>query len=98
MKEGAVGVVSVAAHIAGKKIQEMMAAFISADIDKATTIDQSLQALYEGLFMSTNPVPVKHAMRLLGFPMGPPRLPLVDLTEQEAKELELVLDTYLKIS
>jgi len=96
MKAGAAGVVSVASHIAGRQIQEMMQAVVDEDWATAEQWNQRLMPLFEGLFLTSNPVPVKHAMRLLGFAMGAPRLPLVDLTDEEAQKVEVILDSYLE--
>ena len=96
MKEGACGVVSVASHIAGKEIQEMMAAYVSKNLEAATVLNTKLSPLFEALFLTSNPVPVKAALGLIGFSVGDPRLPLVPLTSAEKTQLEIVLDRYLE--
>ncbi len=95
MKEGAFGVVSVASHIAGKEIKEMIDAETRGDHDRASEINQRLKPLCDALFMTTNPVPVKAALGLIGFSVGEPRLPLVPLTAEEQTRLESVVDTFL---
>ncbi|MEW6540159.1 MAG: 4-hydroxy-tetrahydrodipicolinate synthase [Bacillota bacterium] len=84
---GGKGVVSVAAHLVGKKIQEMINAFTSGNITLAAKLHGSLFPLIKGLFMTTNPVPVKAALAMVGLNVGPPRLPLVEATEQEKEKL-----------
>ncbi|ACA59459.1 4-hydroxy-tetrahydrodipicolinate synthase [Candidatus Desulforudis audaxviator] len=88
---GGKGVVSVAAHLVGGKIQEMINAFTSGNITLAAKLHSSLFPLIKGLFMTTNPVPVKAALGMLGLNVGPPRLPLVEATEQEKEKLRVLL-------
>lgn len=88
---GGKGVVSVAAHLVGKKIQEMINAFTSGNITLAAKLHGGLFPLVRGLFMTTNPVPVKAALAMVGLNVGPPRLPLVEATEQEKEKLRGLL-------
>ncbi len=87
MEIGGVGVVSVAAHIVGKQIKAMINAFSSGDKAKAQKINTELADIFKVLFITTNPIPVKEAMNLLGFNCGQPRLPLVPLNADEKKQL-----------
>lgn len=88
---GGVGVISVASHIAGRKIQEMINAFTRGDVAFATRINAELGPLNRVLFVTTNPIMVKTACNLLGFKVGGMRLPLVDATPGEVKSLQDVL-------
>jgi len=88
---GGKGVVSVAAHIVGSKIQEMINAFTSGNVTMATKINSSLYPVFKILFITTNPVPVKAAMNMLGWKVGAPRLPMVDVNESEREALKKVL-------
>lgn len=80
---GGYGVISVASHVVGKEIKEMMESFVSGDVNKAIQINKKLFPLFKALFVTTNPIPLKEAMRLIGFDIGPPRLPLVRAGEKE---------------
>ena len=80
---GAAGVVSVASHVAGEPIAEMLGLLDKGDLLGARRIHQRLLPLFHGLFVTTNPIPVKAALGLIGQPVGPPRLPLVPPTEGE---------------
>ncbi len=93
MKAGAVGVVSVAAHLVGTEIAEMMALATSGDMAKAAAIDEKLAPIFTALFIAPNPAPLKAALNLIGFDMGIPRLPLVPTTEAETA---LIKDALLK--
>lgn len=92
MMAGAVGVVSVAAHLVGNEINEMMAATVAGDLKKATQINESLAPIFSALFIAPNPTPLKAALNLSGFDTGIPRLPLVAATADEIKIIELALN------
>jgi 4-hydroxy-tetrahydrodipicolinate synthase len=92
MKEGAVGVVSVASHCVGLALHRMIDLAVSGDWDSAFRIDAQLQPLFKALFISTNPAPVKAALRHMGYKVGIPRLPLVDVTSEEWAVLAQALD------
>ncbi|CAK6688164.1 4-hydroxy-tetrahydrodipicolinate synthase [Synechococcus sp. CBW1107] len=74
---GAVGVVSVASHLVGREIQRMISAFLAGELAAALALHERLLPLCRALFASTNPIPVKAALELEGWPVGSPRLPLV---------------------
>ena len=74
---GAVGVVSVASHIAGPQISAMVKAFLAGDLAGALALHEQLLPLCKALFCTTNPIPVKAALELSGWPVGAPRLPLL---------------------
>ena len=87
---GAVGVVSVAAHVAGNEIKDMIKNFMSGNNKVAAKIHLSLMPVFKNLFIESNPIPVKLAMNLLGFNAGICRLPLCppsETTVQIVKEL-----------
>ena len=86
---GAVGVVSVASHVAGPQISAMIRAFLDGDLAQALAVHEQLLPLCKALFASTNPIPVKAALELSGWPVGAPRLPLIpasDLVKQRLSE------------
>ena len=76
---GAVGVVSVASHVAGQRMRSMIEAFLSGRHAEALAQHELLLPLCKALFATTNPIPVKAALELSGWPVGAPRLPLVPL-------------------
>ena len=91
MSLGAKGIVSVSAHVAGTRIKEMVNAFITGNTTMATKIHLELFPLFKGLFITTNPVPVKAALNILGWQVGEPRLPLVQATPEERDAVKAVL-------
>ena len=91
MKVGAVGVISVASHIAGKEIAEMIRAFHAGDVKKAEALHNRLMPLFNVLFITANPTPVKAALAMIGLPVGIPRLPLIEATGDEKAQIGKVL-------
>ncbi len=91
MSLGGVGVISVASHIVGRKLQEMIIAFCRGDLLTANKINSEVAPLIRSLFITTNPIMVKAACNLLGFKAGGLRLPLVEATADEQKVLQEVL-------
>lgn len=94
---GGVGIVSVASHVIGEEMQEMLQAFLTGDNKKAAVIHQQLLPFMRGIFNAPNPGPIKTALQLTGFDVGSVRLPLVPLSEEERLDLQAVLNT-VKVS
>ncbi len=88
---GAEGVVSVASHLVGLQIKEMVSAFFDGNVKKALEIHESLQELFKALFETTNPIPIKAALELLGWDVGSPRLPLVKLNYEKTQKLNDII-------
>jgi len=84
---GAHGVISVASHLVGEKMQEMIQSFLQGQVERAVSLHQELFPLFKALFITTNPVPVKAALDMLGLPAGPPRLPLVEASPGEKEKI-----------
>ena len=78
---GGYGVVSVASHLVGNQISEMMNAAVAGDLATAGTIHRRLMPLVDVLFFESSPSPLKYALNHLGFTVGTPRLPLVEASE-----------------
>lgn len=88
---GGTGIISVASHVAGNEMKEMVNAFLNGDVQKAAAIHQELLPLFRGLFAAPNPVPVKTALQMKGLDVGGVRLPLIPLTEEERTTLSTLL-------
>ncbi len=88
---GCEGIVSVVAHVAGREIQAMINAFLAGRIHEAARLHCDLYPLFKGLFITTNPVPVKAAVNMLGIKVGSVRLPLVEASETEKAAIEKLL-------
>lgn len=88
---GAVGVVSVAAHVVGRRLRTLIDAFRKGDVKTAAAIHLELLPIFHGMFLTTNPIPVKTAVNWLGIDVGPVRPPLSELTEEEKRALRTIL-------
>jgi 4-hydroxy-tetrahydrodipicolinate synthase len=88
---GAVGVVSVAAHLVGGRIKQLCDLIQAGDIPAARKIHEELTPLFNALFITSNPIPVKTALEMVGHPVGPPRLPLVPATVEERERIRKAL-------
>lgn len=91
---GAHGVISVASHLVGKDIKKMISIFKSGRNDEAAKLHNRLFDIFYGIFISTNPVPVKAALNLMGFNAGGVRLPLSEMTEEELGLFKNILGKY----
>jgi 4-hydroxy-tetrahydrodipicolinate synthase len=80
---GGDGIVSVASHIIGNEMQEMIAAFYAGDLNRAASIHRKFLPAMNSLFAQPSPTPVKTALEYKGMDVGGVRLPLVPLTEEE---------------
>jgi 4-hydroxy-tetrahydrodipicolinate synthase len=89
---GATGVVSVAGNLVPGEIKRMIQAYVGGRPDEALRLHRRLWPLFKVLFITTNPVPVKAALRLSGFDCGRVRLPLVDATPKEEEQIRGVLE------
>ncbi len=89
---GATGVVSVASHLVGNQLQQMIQAFSAGEIATATEIHLQLFPLFKALFLTTNPIPVKQALKLQGWEVGSTRLPLCEIDSDVSDKLKVVLD------
>ncbi|RDI47400.1 4-hydroxy-tetrahydrodipicolinate synthase [Falsibacillus pallidus] len=88
---GGTGIVSVASHVAGNEMQEMINAFFNGELKEAALLHQKLLPLMRGLFAAPSPTPVKTALQLKGLDVGSVRLPLIPLTEQERSKVAELL-------
>lgn len=88
---GGDGVISVASHLVGKEMQEMITAYKNGDVKGALDMHQKLMPLFKVLFVTSNPVPVKAALNLVGRKVGGVRSPLVPATEEEKEKISKVL-------
>jgi 4-hydroxy-tetrahydrodipicolinate synthase len=88
---GGTGVVSVASHLVGTQLQQMIQAFEGGQPQKASQIHLHLFPLFKILFCSTNPIPVKAALALKGWDVGPVRPPLHSLSPELETQLKTVL-------
>jgi 4-hydroxy-tetrahydrodipicolinate synthase len=91
MQAGAVGVVSVASHVVGDQLAEMVRALEAGDVAAASSINDRLKPVFDALFCTTSPIPLKAALEMLGLPGGPLRPPLFSATDEERATVEQAL-------
>ena len=89
---GAVGVVSVASHVVGRRLHNMIEAYLAGRNAVALAHHEQLLPLFKALFSTTNPIPVNAALELSGWPVGVPRLPLIPLEPAMRAALSEALD------
>lgn len=94
MALGAHGVVSIASHLIGSAITQMIAAFTCGQVAEASRWHLELFPMFKGLFVTTNPIPVKAALNMIGHDLGGYRLPLTPPTESEQAFLRNLLKRY----
>ena len=87
MKLGGVGVVSTIGNVAPARMKEIVDLCAAGEWEATATANERLMPLMKGLFETSNPILVKEALKLLGFPVGGVRLPLVDATPEQSARL-----------
>ena len=89
---GGAGGICVSSHLVGERMREMYEAAATGDDEQAGAIDSELHDVYETMFFTASPGPVKAALNLLGLEAGGLRLPMVELTEAERSRVSAMLD------
>ena len=89
---GAVGVISVASHLVGPQIRQMIELIETGDIPAARKRHEELSPLFNALFVTSNPIPLKAALEMVGRGCGEPRLPLVPATAEERERVRRALE------
>jgi len=89
---GGTGVVSVASHLVGNQIQQMIQAFVAGKNQEALQIHLQLLPLFKALFTTTNPIPLKAALQIKGWDVGSTRLPLCEPSNDVIQKLKTALE------
>lgn len=89
---GATGVISVMGNIWSQEMRRMIDAYIAGDHTTAVASHLGMLPLMKDLFMTSNPIMVKEALSLLGFPVGGVRLPLIDATPEQSEHIKGVME------
>ena len=85
---GALGGILVASHIVGPQMQQMV-----NEPNRRAAIDSELQPVYDAMGVTTNPIPVKKSLQLLGHEVGGLRLPMVEADAEQTAQIKAVLDS-----
>ncbi len=91
---GGYGVISVASHMVGRQIRQMIESFITGRVSEAAGIHRHLTPLFSDLFIVANPIPLKYVLNHVGFAVGKPRLPLTEPDEKTAARILETLKLY----
>ncbi len=94
MSVGGKGVISVLANILPREVSEIVSSFLNGEFEKSQTLHRSLFSICKAMFIETNPIPVKTAMKLLGRLNGEMRLPLCKMNDENEKQLKKRLEEY----
>lgn len=91
MKLGGSGVISTIGNVAPERMKQIVDLCAARKWDEALDANNALLPLMDGLFETSNPILVKEALKLIGFPVGGVRLPLVPATDEQSKKLESIM-------
>lgn len=91
---GGYGVISVASHLVGKQIHEMIDKCLAGNYQEAAAIHRRLLPLVNAMFITSNPAPLKYSLNKVGFRVGKPRLPLTEPDEKSAAAIDATLKNY----
>lgn len=94
MSIGAKGVISVLSNVAPQETHDICAKFMEGNIEEARNLQFKALDLIDALFCEVNPVPVKHALNLMGWDMGPLRMPLCEMEEKNLARLKAAMEAY----
>ncbi len=94
MSMGGYGVVSVVSHLVGNQIKHMMGLLLEGDIEGAATEHRRLLPIFLGMFVESNPIPVKYAVNRVGIKVGDPRLPMIPPGDMAIGQIEKLLDEF----
>ena len=89
---GGIGGICVHTHVWGRQTKELVRLYRSGDVDGARSLNEEMQPAFDLLKITTNPIPIKAAMNLLGHDLGGYRLPMVEPTEQELDQVRSCLE------
>lgn len=92
MRLGGSGVISTIGNVAPERMKEIVDLCGQGSFDEAEAVNNRLLPLMEGLFKTSNPILVKEALSLIGFPVGGVRLPLVNATPEQSRELRVTME------
>jgi 4-hydroxy-tetrahydrodipicolinate synthase len=89
---GGYGVVSVAAHLVGRQIAELINSFVTGNTTRAAELHHALMPFVDALFVTSSPIPLKYALNTSGMRVGNPRLPLVAIDPKSQAVMDAVLE------
>lgn len=94
MSLGGKGVISVLSNVAPQVAHDIAATALAGDFEASRRLQLEYLELCNAMFMDVNPIPVKQAMRMMGFDAGPLRMPLCDMSDVNTEKLRAVMQKY----
>lgn len=91
---GGIGVISVLSNIVPKYTHEMVYNYFEGNFEKAVDMQLDSIPLIKALFSEVNPIPVKAALNMIGYNVGTPRLPLIEMSEKGKDKLKIALEDF----
>ncbi len=91
---GGLGVISVLSNIIPKDVNKIIREFFDGNINVAKKLQLQAIPLIKALFSETNPIPIKYALSLIGYDVGIPRLPLIEMSQTGKEVLKKELEMY----
>lgn len=88
---GGIGVISVLSNVKPNETHEIVMSYLEGNVEKARSLQLKNLSLIKALFSEVNPIPVKAALNIIGYNVGTPRLPLIEMTEKGKENLKKVL-------
>ncbi len=92
IKKGADGVISVTSNCLPDRMSKMVSCALNGNMEEAESVQEELRPLFDGLFIESNPIPIKYVMGRLGYGSGTPRLPLTPLSDEGRTKLDPILE------
>jgi 4-hydroxy-tetrahydrodipicolinate synthase len=92
LRLGGVGGICVASHLVGRQMREMVTSAAGGDLERTDQLDRTIAPVLEALSITTNPIPLKAALNLLGHDVGGLRLPLVEADERQTATIQAALE------
>lgn len=91
---GGIGVISVLSNISPKYTHEMVYNYFEGNFEKAVDMQLDSIPLIKALFSEVNPIPVKAALNMIGYNVGTPRLPLIEMSKKGKDKLKIALEDF----
>ncbi len=91
---GGVGVISVLSNIAPRETHDIVAKYLAGDVEGSRDLQLRALPLVEKLFCEVNPIPVKAALNMMGWEVGPVRMPLTVMEEEHQRQLKAEMDRF----
>jgi len=91
---GGIGVISVLSNVAPEYTHNIVYDYLSGNTTKATEAQLKALPLIKALFCEVNPIPVKAAMNMLGYNVGLPRLPLIEMSDSGKEKMKKALKDF----